>query len=47
MGKYFDDTNQKLIDGYAASGVEVITLPPAEQAKVREALNPLPRDLAE
>lgn len=41
MGKYFDETNQKLIDGYAASGVEIITLAPAEQAKVREALNPL------
>lgn len=41
MGKYFDESNQKLIDAYAAAGVEIIKLPEAEQAKVREALNPL------
>ncbi len=41
MGKFFDDSNQELIDGYAKSGVEVITLPEAEQAKVKETLAPL------
>jgi TRAP-type C4-dicarboxylate transport system substrate-binding protein len=41
MGKYFDENNQKLIESYAASGVEIITLPEAEQAKVRQALDPL------
>ena len=35
MGKYFDENNQKLIESYAASGVEIITLPEAEQAKVK------------
>jgi TRAP-type C4-dicarboxylate transport system substrate-binding protein len=41
MGKFFDETNEQLIKEYAASGVEVITLAPAEQAKVRETLSPL------
>lgn len=41
MGKFFDESNQKLIDGYAASGVEIIRLPESEQARVRELLNPL------
>ena len=41
MGKYFDDSNQELIDEYAKSGVEIIGLPEAEQAKVRTTLAPL------
>lgn len=41
MGKYFDDSNQELLDFYAKSGVEIIKLPDAEQAKVRELLEPL------
>jgi len=41
MGKYFDDSNQELIDGYAKSGVEIIKLPEAEQAKVKQTLEPL------
>jgi TRAP-type C4-dicarboxylate transport system substrate-binding protein len=41
MGKYFDDSNQELIDGYAKSGVEIIKLPEAEQTKVKQILEPL------
>jgi TRAP-type C4-dicarboxylate transport system substrate-binding protein len=41
MGKHFDETNQQLIDSYAAAGVEIIKLPESEQAKVRQMLEPL------
>ncbi|MDX5361466.1 MAG: TRAP transporter substrate-binding protein DctP [Alphaproteobacteria bacterium] len=41
MGKIFDDGDAELMEGYKAAGVEIITLPEAEQAKVQARLAPL------
>lgn len=41
MSRFFDEDNQRLVDSYAAEGVEIYELPEEEKQKVQAKLEPM------